>query len=219
MKNRKVISEEFMSKVIGWYRASLITIETDGEGNPTKLIYVTRNIDKQKKKEEELIFRSNVDELTGLYNRRAYEDDIAERGDTATEANFVFVSMDVNGLKTVNDNLGHSAGDELLAGAAKCMKQCFGPYGRVYRTGGDEFAAMIYANGSQLKSIQKDFEHITEKWSGSLVKSLAVSCGYVTKREAATTSIHEMAVIADKRMYEAKDAFYADGKHERRRGS
>jgi diguanylate cyclase (GGDEF)-like protein len=208
MCNEKIISEEFMSKTIGWYRASIIAIETDEESRPTKVLYVTQDIDKEKKKEEELIFKSNADELTGLYNRRAYEDDIAEHNDTATEENFVFVSLDVNGLKTVNDSLGHVAGDELLIGAAGCMKQCFAPYGKIYRTGGDEFAAIIFANKSQLHSIRKDFEEVTGKWTGKLVKSLSISCGYVTKQEAGTSSIHEIANIADKKMYEAKAAFY-----------
>jgi diguanylate cyclase (GGDEF)-like protein len=208
MCNKKIISEEFMSKAIGWYRASIIAIETDEKGRPTKVLYVTQDIDKEKKKEEELIFKSNVDELTGLYNRRAYEDDIAEHNDTATEENFVFVSLDVNGLKTVNDSLGHVAGDELLIGAAGCMKQCFAPYGKIYRTGGDEFAAIIFASKSQLHSIKKDFEEVTGKWTGKLVKRLSISCGYVTKQEAGTASIHEIANIADKKMYEAKAAFY-----------
>jgi diguanylate cyclase (GGDEF)-like protein len=208
MKDRKIISEEFMSKAIGWYRASFITIEADENGQPVKVLYVTQNIDKEKKKEEELIFKSNADELTGLYNRRAYEDDIAERGDTVTEGNFVFVSMDVNGLKTVNDTMGHIAGDELLFGAATCMRQCFEPYGKIYRTGGDEFVAMIFANETQLQYIKRDFEHVTASWSGSLVKKLSVSCGYVTKREADTASVHEMANFADKRMYEAKSEYY-----------
>jgi diguanylate cyclase (GGDEF)-like protein len=208
MKNKKIVSEELMSKAIGWYRASFITIEADETGHPTKVIYVTQNIDKQKKKEEELIYQSNVDELTGLYNRRAYENNIAEYHDTATKENFVFISIDVNGLKTVNDTLGHNAGDELIIGAADCMKQCFEPYGRVYRTGGDEFAAIIFVNETQLQSIKVKFELLTAQWSGSIVKSLSVSCGYVTKHEADTTSIHEIAKIADKKMYKAKSEFY-----------
>jgi diguanylate cyclase (GGDEF)-like protein len=208
MKGKKTISKELISKAIGWYRGSFITIETDGEARPTKVVYVTQDIDKEKKKEEELFRKSNVDELTGLYNRHAYEDGIAERNDTVTAKNFVFVSLDVNGLKKVNDSLGHIAGDELLLGAANCMKQCFGPYGRVYRIGGDEFVAIIFASSEQLESIKKDFADVTAKWSGNLVQSLSVSSGYVTKLEVETTSIHEIANIADKRMYEAKAKFY-----------
>jgi diguanylate cyclase (GGDEF)-like protein len=217
MKNRKIISGEFMSKVIGWYRASLITIETDYAGHPVKLIYVTQNIDKEKKEVEELIQKSNADELTGLYNRRAYEEDIAEYDHKGIVDSFVFVSLDVNGLKTVNDNLGHVAGDELLIGAANCIEECFGQYGKIYRIGGDEFVAMISVNEIQLQVIKRNFEDTTAKWSGNLVDSLSVSCGYVTKMEAGNISMHEMANIADKRMYEAKNRFYENNTRRRRR--
>jgi diguanylate cyclase (GGDEF)-like protein len=208
MQNKKIISEEFMSKDIGWYRSSFITIETNEEGYPTKVIYVIQNIDKQKKKEEELIFKSNVDELTGLYNRRAYDEDVEEHNGIVTEEDFVFVSLDVNGLKTVNDGMGHVAGDDLLIGAANCMKQCFEPYGKVYRVGGDEFIAIIFANEIQLQSIKRSFEEATDKWTGNLVDSLSVSCGYVAKREVNTTSIREIANMADKKMYKVKSEFY-----------
>ena len=65
---------------------------------------------------------------------------------------FVFVSLDVNGLKTINDTQGHAAGDELIKAAASCMKKCIGSYGRVYRTGGDEFIALINTSDKQHKT-------------------------------------------------------------------
>ena len=58
------------------------------------------------------------------------------------EKKLTFVSIDVNGLKLVNDSLGHEAGDELLKGAACCIQRCVGPYGKVYRIGGDEFVVL-----------------------------------------------------------------------------
>jgi diguanylate cyclase (GGDEF)-like protein len=167
---------------------------------------------------EELFYKSNIDQLTGLYNRRAYESDIAVYDDAAVEENLVFISMDVNGLKPVNDNFGHAAGDELLLGAARCMKRCLGPYGKIYRTGGDEFIALIFANEKQLRDIKKEFKTVTSKWFGKLVKKLSISCGYVTKLEVGDISIREMADIADKRMYEAKAEFYeTNPEYERRR--
>lgn len=207
MQNKKMISAELISKYIGWYVASFITIEADSNGKPTKVVYVTRDINDEKKKEELLIARSNTDELTGLYNRRAYEADVDSFEDKVPNT-FVYISMDVNGLKVVNDTLGHSAGDELLIGACECMKQCFAPYGRIYRTGGDEFAAMIFADAKQLKKIKRDFENTLAGWSGNYIKNITVSCGYITKREAKASSIRHMAQLADKRMYRAKSEYY-----------
>lgn len=208
MKNKKIITMDFEGNQFGWCSASFITIEKNEEGKPTKVIYVTRDIDKEKRKEEKLILNSNTDELTGLLNRRAYEDYIADCNDQIKEDDLVYVSIDVNGLKVVNDSLGHNAGDELLIGAAQCMKQCFGPYGKVYRVGGDEFVAIINTSELELENIKTNFEDIVTSWSGKAVNTLSVSCGYVAKCEFGLYSIHEISTIADKRMYEAKSEFY-----------
>lgn len=52
----------------------------------------------------------------------------------------------MNGLKTVNDTKGHAAGDELIKGAADCLALSVGNKGKVYRTGGDEFMAVVHSD-------------------------------------------------------------------------
>ena len=66
--------------------------------------------------------------------------------------------MDVNRLKIVNDSQGHAAGDELLQGAASCMKKCFDSCGKVYRTGGDEFIALLFTDRESFEKIKETFE-------------------------------------------------------------
>jgi len=63
-----------------------------------------------------------LDSLTGLLNRRAYERDFSETLDKRADSNLVFGSLDMNGLKTINDTVGHEAGDEMIIGAAECMQ-------------------------------------------------------------------------------------------------
>ncbi|MCQ2524072.1 MAG: GGDEF domain-containing protein [Lachnospiraceae bacterium] len=208
MQGKKIITREFVGRNMGWFEASFIAIETDKNEVPTKVIFVTRSIDDIKRKEERLIKESNTDELTGLKNRRAYEDDIVAHNDLIVEDNYVYVSIDINGLKVVNDTLGHVAGDELILGASECMKRCLGPYGQVYRIGGDEFVAMLYATPSQLKNIQNDLARTVDTWKGKLVDHLSLSCGYVTKKESGITSVKEIALLADKRMYAEKANYY-----------
>ena len=163
--------------------------------------------------------KSNTDELTGFYNRHAYEADLEKIKNGELSDDFVYVSVDVNSLKLVNDSFGHYAGDELLAGAAECLKKCFGQYGKLYRIGGDEFIAMIFVNEEQLNELQTEIEEVTNKWSGNLVQSLAVSCGYAARKELKDKSIDEMAVLADQRMYEAKNAYYRRMGIERRKNN
>lgn len=189
LQKKKIISREFMVKDLGWFRMSFISIDVDDEGRPVKVIFTTRSIDDDKRREQKLIRTSYTDELTKCFNRRAYIDDVKEMQDDSV---YVYVSMDVNGLKPVNDTLGHAAGDELLQGAAECMKQCFGSYGKVYRMGGDEFTAIIFVNARRLKRVQEEFADIVGRWSGQLVKFISISCGYVASDEKDWDSFDEI---------------------------
>lgn len=208
MKGKKTILGEFKGNNIGWFTTSFIAVEQDEEGRATKVIFTTKSIDEIKRKEESLIHQSNTDELTGAYNRRAYEEAIAELNKNGIDDRFVYISLDVNGLKVVNDTIGHSAGDELIAGAYTCMVRSIGIYGNVYRTGGDEFVALLQADDDQLKSAIEAFDQTMDRWSGKLVDSLSISYGYVAGEEAKGMTIQEIAILSDKRMYEAKSAHY-----------
>ena len=209
MKNQKTISKELVSKYVGWIRATFVTIECSKRGVPSSVLFITQVIEDEKKLVEGLMYQSYNDELTGLYNRRSYEHDLAFSPKIPVEKDLVYVSMDVNGLKTTNDTYGHTAGDELIKGAAKCMKKCFGPYGKLYRVGGDEFVGIIYCSPNQLNKLKKDFEQETLNWHGEVVKTLSVSCGFATKREYPEMPLEGIAAAADKRMYAQKALQYS----------
>ena len=209
MRDKRTITKQYVGKHTGWVQAMFIAASVDPYGKPTKVIFTTRVIEEEKKNEEILVKKTIIDELTGLYNRRAYEEDVLEYSAALLSENFVYVSIDVNGLKIVNDEIGHAAGDELIKGAADCMTKAFGSYGKVYRTGGDEFVSILFANKEQLVVIKEELESITGNWSGELVSSLALSVGYVAKSECEDETILDIAKLADKRMYQAKSAYYA----------
>ncbi|MCQ2538028.1 MAG: GGDEF domain-containing protein [Lachnospiraceae bacterium] len=209
MRNKETIAKQFVGKNVGWVQAMFIAIATDPYGKPTKVIYTTRVIEDEKKNEEILVKKSIIDELTGLYNRRAYEEDISEYSSAPISGDFIYASIDVNGLKVVNDEIGHAAGDELIKGAADCMQKAFGSYGKVYRTGGDEFVSIFFADNEQLEAIRNDLDSITESWTGEAVQTLSLSVGYVAKNEYEDKSLLEIAKIADKRMYLAQSAYYS----------
>lgn len=159
-----------------------------------------------------------VDDLTGLYNRRAYDKDMDELADNPLGADMVYISVDVNGLKTVNDTLGHSAGDEIIVGAADCLTKVFGQYGKVYRIGGDEFVSVIKADANILQTLKSDLEKEVDNWDGTLVHKLAVSCGYVTMQEVEDgADIISIAKLADMKMYKAKTEYYSRNGMDRRK--
>lgn len=208
MQNKKIVSEEFVGNRVGWFVASFITMEKDISGKPTKVIFTTRIIDEEKKQKEKLIYKTQTDEMTGLLNRRAYEEKIYEKNPDSND-NLIYISIDLNGLKIANDNLGHLAGDELIKGACHCMKKCLGNYGKLYRTGGDEFVAILNCGKNQISDILSDFDNTVSKWSGKIIDSLSVSYGWVSREDMKDISLQEMGVIADKRMYEAKNLYYS----------
>lgn len=209
LKGKKIISKEFKGRFHGWTRASFISVETDADDLPFKVLYVTQVIDDEKRRVEKLISSVNGDELTGLLNRHAYEEALRGLKKEEPSNELVYISFDVNGLKTVNDTLGHEAGDELIIGAAECLEDAFAKYGNVYRTGGDEFQGIIYASSQELEEIKMNFERIMADWCGKLVDELRISAGYVQKSENPVISISEMVRLADERMYAAKSIYYS----------
>lgn len=160
---------------------------------------------------------SFTDQSTRLLNRRAFEEEKARLAMSPLRNDFAYITADVNGLKTVNDNLGHAAGDELIQGAADCLRACFGRHGNIYRIGGDEFAAMLYLSQRQLEDAMAALDAATASWTGQLVKGLSISCGSATVREFPSENIAELSRISDERMYAAKDAHYKATREKRRR--
>lgn len=116
------------------------------------------------------------DALTGVLSRFAYIDAINAYTASVPENLAVFM-IDINGLKTVNDTLGHKAGDELICGAAKCIKRSLGNAGNTFRIGGDEFVVFAAMTREQASDALIDLKYKTEIWSGKIVKNLSLSVG------------------------------------------
>ena len=159
---------------------------------------------------------SNTDRLTDCYNRRAYEDKLSEYSNFGMSEDFVYIAVDINGLKKVNDTLGHQAGDELICGTAGLLKNCFKELGNVYRIGGDEFVVMIQCGEEKLEERKNTLTRSMVKWKGKYVPQLTMSLGYAPLRESPDKSIGELAKLADERMYDAKRNFYISTGQDRR---
>lgn len=174
-------------------------------------------IAREKQRTQVWMEKSHKDELTGLLNRFAYENDVKKISETELSENLTFVAVDVNSLKTTNDTMGHTAGDELLTGAAGCLSKCLNMYGKVYRMGGDEFVALIHVTEEELAGVQKSISELTAAWRGDLVEKLSISCGYASVREDKSMTIQQMSILADQRMYEEKRNYYKQAGIDRRK--
>ena len=179
-----------------------------------------RNIDaimEEEKKRNLLYSMAHIDNMTNVNNRRTFDEFMDSTEASNIGGDFVFFSFDLNDLKEANDSSGHEAGDELIIGAAKCMKDVLGQYGKIYRTGGDEFAALC--NIPQAKRIDV-IGALTERfdnWHGELYPKLSISMGYVCFSEDPTMKLDDMRREADKRMYAQKSDYYMQDGNDRRR--
>ena len=173
----------------------------------------------QQKKDDELLeqrIQIKTDALTGLLSRYAYNNAL-DKYTTDMPESLVAFSIDINGLKRVNDTLGHEAGDELICGAAACIKNVFDEVGSCYRTGGDEFIVLASMSKNEAVKCVQDIEKLTKNWTGSLVDSLALSVGYAVMEEHKDCNCSELIQVADKQMYMAKDEYYRTTKIDRRK--
>ncbi|RGS32194.1 GGDEF domain-containing protein [Eubacterium sp. AF22-8LB] len=178
------------------------------------LVLMLSQVLKEKYEKEKYIYTSNTDELTKCLNRHAYEADI-QKLDLNSE--WVYISLDLNGLKQTNDKMGHSAGDELICAASSCMKFAFASYGKIYRIGGDEFVVLLTQSISDLQHILKVFDSTISNWHGKYSNSISVSYGVVKSSEQEFDSVQEISKLADERMYQNKMDYYTTSGNDRRR--
>ena len=145
------------------------------------------------------------DSLTGLLNRQAlYEDSVT----FAREIGAV-VSLDMNGLKEINDKEGHLAGDKALATIGSCIEKTLGYDAQGYRVGGDEFLILVFHNNKD--RIDKATKNIKESINSN---GYHISVGYSLVVE--NEGLEETVKRSDKAMYEDKALFYQQRGNDRR---
>ena len=148
---------------------------------------------------------ANRDPLTGVKSKHAYNTKEAELNDligTDLTVEFAVVVCDVNGLKQVNDTLGHKAGDEYIRSASMMICQLF-KHSPVYRTGGDEFVVILqgadYEDRARIMS-DLDAQSVAHIRSGQVVVASGLA-DYVEGRDQQVASVFERA---DALMYQRK---------------
>lgn len=159
-----------------------------------------------------------LDPLTGISNRHAYIEELQKLTVTEDIPNdLVVYSIDINGLKKTNDTLGHSAGDELICGAADCITTIFDKYGKTYRTGGDEFIVIANIETTQIYSLVSQLNKLGASWKGKESKSISFSVGAAARKDNPDLKPEKLVILADQRMYKAKNEYYQETGFERRK--
>ncbi|MBQ0165647.1 MAG: GGDEF domain-containing protein [Treponema sp.] len=157
------------------------------------------------------------DSLTGLKNRFSYSNYIQSLKDHPENRDFAILLLDLNGLKNVNDTLGHSYGDELIQGAAWCIEKAFHKNGLCFRTGGDEFVVLLNKHLDDVDEMIWNFSELCQNWKGELVSSPSISWGLAEAKNDWLLSVDELIELADNRMYAMKSDYYSQHGIDRRK--
>lgn len=150
---------------------------------------------------------SKEDSLTGLKNRRAFDELITEISARASSCQNIFlVFMDINTLKYINDNYGHNTGDEILISAARCIEKAFGDQGTCFRIGGDEFCAVLIDSSDNEEQLSRKLDAAIEQYniSGRCSLSIARGISNLRKPDGTLQSVSDWKRAADLKMYANK---------------
>ncbi|HWR38299.1 MAG TPA: diguanylate cyclase [Patescibacteria group bacterium] len=170
-------------------------------------LMIVRNFTERYQMEEQLNYLSWHDSLTKLYNRHFFEKEISRVAAMKNWSGGAIV-CDVDGLKVVNDMLGHKYGDELLIAASQAIRQSVRDADVVARTGGDEFAVIML--NADVEALEQACRRIREaafqyNESGEQNVPLRLSCGFAATEEGAQP-VYDLLRQADAAMYQDKNA-------------
>ncbi|MCX7614461.1 MAG: diguanylate cyclase [Clostridiales bacterium] len=163
---------------------------------------VVQDITESKKNEEIILYNSYHDSLTGLCNRRFFDDQL-RKFETVNISPVSIIIGDVNDLKLVNDAFGHQMGDRLLRMVANVLKNTCRPNDILARWGGDEFLILLPNTGYE--ETEKIVNIISNKCSASKIGSIkiSVSFGFDTKTDN-QQNINSIIKFAEDKMYRIK---------------
>jgi len=199
-----------------WVEANA-SVARDANGQPGDIVIVMRDISERKRLEDELRALSLTDGLTGLANRRAF-DDILEREWQRTVrvgSEMSLLLLDIDHFKQFNDQFGHQAGDDCLRVVAAAVKAALRrPGDMAARYGGEEIAIVLPDTKTEAalavaESIRVRVEALNVHHGGNshAAHTMTVSIGVATAfgREGATTKMpHGLLLAADGALYKAK---------------
>lgn len=202
-KLRKVILHKQTGNTFSLNSSNVIILKALTNLVNTVAKELVERTDELEKVNKETLYDSIHDPLTGIYNRGFYEQEMDRLKDC--NVSLAIVICDVDGLKVVNDTLGHSAGDALLKAAADILKSSFGDEDLVARIGGDEYSVLI--PNSLLADVKNSIQKIQEAIANYNLRNpsipLSLSLGY-SKCEKSFGNTDILFKEADDNMYREK---------------
>lgn len=172
-------------------------------GNDEVLIII-RDMTSQRLAESTLRDLAEKDSLTGLYNRRYFMEQLERyHGNPARQLTIILI--DIDGLKLINDTLGHLAGDEIIIAVSRILLDHFGKIGCAARIGGDEFGILLsgYPQEEVQEKLDQTMSHIDAYNETSLTLKISISSGY---------SIHQEGGLDTRQLFQEADHYLYQNK-------
>ncbi|MCQ2444468.1 MAG: sensor domain-containing diguanylate cyclase [Mailhella sp.] len=200
------ITHEFLGNRTGWCLARFIVVDRMPDGRARHVLWLVESVDVQRRRLEQLRLLSETDGLTGIRNRTAGEAAVREK--LAEGAPGMFLLIDVDRFKSINDSFGHDVGDRVLMTIATALRSALRSGDITLRLGGDEFVA--YAPG--VSGEQEGMEVLAPFFSkiGAIDipelkgRTVSVSVGAAFRREGDGLGFDELYAMADAMTYESK---------------
>ncbi len=165
------------------------------------IMYV--DITEIKEEEEKIRQLSFHDQMTGLYNRRYFENEL-QRLNCSRDLPIGVIIADLDGLKEINDNYGHRTGDKYIKKSADIIHSVIRGEDVAARIGGDEFAVLLPCTGGEIvKKIIKRIKNKCKKIKDQFEIPVTMSIGYAVKKKQ-NQELEKIFKIADKNMYKIK---------------
>jgi diguanylate cyclase (GGDEF)-like protein/PAS domain S-box-containing protein len=186
-----------------------VSLVHDSEDNPAHFIFQIQDISERKRAESALQSLSLVDELTGLYNRRGFLAVTEQYLESfqRSDNGLVVLYADLDGLKGINDSLGHLEGDRALVRTAEILKEAFRSSDIIARLGGDEFVLLATVGADEsaeslTERLQQKIDLANAQRNRPYDLSISIGVAHYDPDEACT--IEELMGRADRVMYEEK---------------
>ena len=187
-----------------------VTLIRDGRGEPSHFVTQVVDVSERTRHASELRFLADHDPLTGLFNRRRFEHELAREhaGAGRYGAAGALLALDLDHFKHVNDSLGHAAGDKLIMRVAMALRRRLRETDVLARLGGDEFAIALPHIDGEAEAVlvaEQLLAAVRDECPPVAGRRVTGSIGVAMFAGADGVTPQELAVEADIAMYDAKE--------------